>query len=694
MCGISAIYRLDREFADEADIRRMCSVIPHRGPDGAGFARMGGGSALLGHVRLSIIDIAAGAQPIFNEDQTIGITFNGEIYDYQAHRDELVRAGHTFRTQSDTEVIIHLYEEHGLKFLEKLNGEFAFVIHDERKRRLIAARDRLGIKPLFFSVLGGRELLLASEAKSILALERVPRALAPDYLVGTHLGAFPYGISAFEGIQSVKPGHYFMAETGFVGEQKPYWEPRFETRDDLSFDEAKVKVRELFVAAVKRRMVADVPVGTYLSGGLDSSLVCATMASLGAADGRPFKAFNVGFKDPRYDESGLARKIAAHFGAEFETIPCGMEDMVGEYEKTIDHLEMALVNPSAIAKQMLSRMVRDQGYKVCITGEGSDEVFGGYPYFKQEAIWRKLLKKDERAEGKALWKRFTEEEKVTEGALWHRGTSWKREKHWFGYPSFHQMRMKESSRKTPRILTKDTIARASFPTPGEIFVNMHDGEKMRGLHPFNATKIVAFSQLSNYIIPTLGDRVEMANSVECRTPFMDRDLVDFVGTVPPEYLLNVGTLREKFLLREAFQGTLPEFISKERKKPFLGEGWYSFTRTKKGAELFGDYTSRDSIKRAGLFKPTIVPSIRLLWKILPEGSVMWKKLDLLAGLIMGTQVLQQRFVERRIESDPAFEMEDRTPGIGRTRERPGLPVRPAWIQAPGMAPSQMEQPRA
>ncbi|HUP56363.1 MAG TPA: asparagine synthetase B, partial [Bdellovibrionota bacterium] len=168
MCGISAIYRLDREFADEGDIRRMCSVIPHRGPDGAGFARMGGGSALLGHVRLSIIDIAAGAQPIFNEDQTIGITFNGEIYDYQAHRDELVRAGHTFRTQSDTEVIIHLYEEHGLKFLEKLNGEFAFVLFDERKRRLIAARDRLGIKPLFFSVLGGRELLLASEAKSIL----------------------------------------------------------------------------------------------------------------------------------------------------------------------------------------------------------------------------------------------------------------------------------------------------------------------------------------------------------------------------------------------------------------------------------------------------------------------------------------------------------------------------------------------
>jgi asparagine synthase (glutamine-hydrolysing) len=672
VCGISGIYRLDGEFPDAADIRRMCSVIRHRGPDGAGFARVGDGSALLGHVRLSIIDLPGGAQPMFNEDHSVAVVFNGEIYDYQAHRDALLRAGHAFRTQSDTEVIVHLYEEHGPAFLERLNGEFAIVIYDDRTRRLLAARDRFGVKPLFFSV-HGHELLLSSEAKSILALDRVSRSLAPDYLVGTHLGAFPYGGSAFTGIQSVKPGHYVIATAGSVGTQVPYWQPRFETRQHLSFNEASCEVRERFVAGVRRRMVADVPVGAYLSGGLDSSLICLTMAALGAETGRPFKVFNVGFSDPRFDESAAARRIAAHLGASFETIPCALADMAEDYESTLYHTEMALVNPSAIAKLALSRLVQRQGIKVCLTGEGADEIFGGYPYFKQEAIWRKLRTHDERDEGKQLWKRFTREEKHTEGALWHRGGGWETEDSWFGYPSFHQMRLLESSRMVSRILSDRTIAAASFPTPAAIFLDMHSRERMRALHPFNATRLVAFSQLSNYIIPTLGDRVEMANSVECRTPFLDCDLVDYVGSVPPSYLLDVSGLREKFLLREAFRDSLPEFIANERKRPFLIEGWKHFTRTRRGAEIFGDLTSPGAIRRAGYFNPSIVPRIRALWTVLPETSVLWKKIDILAGLIMGSQFLHERFVERRIESNPAFEMDDRTPAAASAAAAAGMP---------------------
>jgi asparagine synthase (glutamine-hydrolysing) len=660
VCGISAIYRRDRARPEAEDIRRMCSAIAHRGPDGAGFARMGGGSALLGHVRLSIIDVAGGAQPIFNEDRSVAIVANGEVYDYDAHRERLVEAGHTFRTHSDTEVIVHLYEEHGLSFLEKLNGEFAFVLFDNRTQRLIAARDRMGVKPLFYSVLG-RELLIGSEAKGILALDRVPRALSPDYLLGTLLGAFPYGVSAFEGIRSLTPGHYVVATEHDVGPEVPYWVPAFETHEAMPFEDAKARVRSLFVAAVKRRMVADVPVGTYLSGGLDSSLVCATMAALGAGVGQPFKAFNVGFGDPRYDESDLARKTAEHFGASFETVPCGVEAMAEGYEQALYHIEMALVNPGAIAKQMLSRMVHGQDYKVCITGEGADEVFGGYPYFKQEAIWRMLLDPERRDEGERLWTRFTDEERHTEGALWHRGRSWKTETHWFDYPSFHQMRLRESSRRTPRILSKSVIAAASAATPDQLFLRNHDPAGMRALHPFNATKLVAFSQLANYIIPTLGDRVEMANSVECRTPFLDRDLVDFVGSVPPAYLLNAPALREKYLLREAFAGTLPDFVSNERKKPFMGDSWQTFVRTKRGAQIFGDYCSWNAVKRAGAFNPTAVPMLRALWKVAPEGSATWKKLDILAGLIMGAQCLHARFVEGRVESRADFAMEDRTP---------------------------------
>src|SRR4051812_6935148 len=273
MCGISAVHRLDGSVPETSDIRRMCSAIEHRGPDGAGFARMAGGSVLLGHTRLSIIDLESGAQPLFNEDGTIGITFNGEIYDYQAHRERLLAAGHHFKTRSDTEVLVHLYEEHGMDFLDMLNGEFALVIYDSRQRRLVAARDRMGVKPLFYSV-QGQELLIASEAKSILALPRVPRELSADYLMGSHLGAFPAGVSPFEGIRSLRPGHAFVATRHGVGPEVAYWKPSFQVDETMSFEDAKGRVRELFVAAVKRRMVADVPVGTYLSGGLDSSLVC------------------------------------------------------------------------------------------------------------------------------------------------------------------------------------------------------------------------------------------------------------------------------------------------------------------------------------------------------------------------------------------------------------------------------------
>ena len=284
----------------------------------------------------------------------------------------------------------------------------------------------------------------------------------------------------------MKPGHYIVARAGSVGEQVPYWQPRLDARDDLSFDEAKGEVRRLFVDSVRKRLVADVPVGAYLSGGLDSSLVCATMAALCAEAGRSFAAFNVGFSDPRFDESDLARRIAGHFGATFETIPCGMADMAEEFEKTLCHTEMALVNPSAIAKQMLSRLVRSRGYKVCITGEGADEIFGGYPYFKQEAIWRKLIAPEERDEGKRLWERFIREEKHTEGALWHRARNWQTGDYWFGYPSFHQMRLENSSRNVARVLTGEAIAAASFPTPAEIFLGEHPRDRMRALDPFNA----------------------------------------------------------------------------------------------------------------------------------------------------------------------------------------------------------------
>ena len=278
MCGINMILKKDRSPAEREDITRMCSAISHRGPDGAGYALLDSGALAFGHVRLSIIDLQEGDQPLYNEDGSICITFNGEIYDYKRLREELIDQGHRFRTHSDTEVIVHLYEQHGMDFIHRLNGEFAFIIWDGRNRRLLAARDRCGVKPLFYWETE-QEILISSEVKGIFALNRVPRSINPDYMIGPMLGVFPRAISAFEGIRNLNPGHFLIVESEGRSREVPYWQPTFKTNPAISFTEAKDEVRRLFTRAVERRMVADVPVGTYLSGGLDSTLVCGLTAA-------------------------------------------------------------------------------------------------------------------------------------------------------------------------------------------------------------------------------------------------------------------------------------------------------------------------------------------------------------------------------------------------------------------------------
>src|SRR5258706_16257746 len=266
MCGINMNLRKDGSPAEREDITRMCSAISHRGPDGAGYVLLDRGALAFGHVRLSIIDLQAGDQPLYNEDGAICITFNGEIYDYKQLREELIEQGHRFRTHSDTKVIVHLYEQHGMEFLPRLNGEFAFIIWDGRERRVVAARGRCSLKPLFY-LETEKEILISSEVKGIFAINRVPRNINPHYMIGPLLGVFPRAISAFEGIRNLCPGHFLIVEPEHRSREVSYWQPTFKTNPAISFNDAKDEVRRLFTRAVERRMVADVPVGAYLSGG-------------------------------------------------------------------------------------------------------------------------------------------------------------------------------------------------------------------------------------------------------------------------------------------------------------------------------------------------------------------------------------------------------------------------------------------
>ena len=654
MCGINVILRRDGSPTEREDITRMCSAISHRGPDGAGYALLDSGALAFGHVRLSIIDLQAGDQPLYNEDGSICITFNGEIYDYKQLRDELIQQGHRFRTQSDTEVIVHLYEQHDMDFIHRLNGEFAFVIWDARNRRLLAARDRCGVKPLFYWETE-QEILISSEVKGILALNRVPRRINPDYLIGPLLGVFPRAISAFAGIHNLNPGHFLIVESEGRSREVPYWQPTFKTNPAISFTDAKDEVRRLFTQAVERRMVADVPVGTYLSGGLDSTLVCG----LTATRTETLKAFSVGFGKTIYDETDAARQTAAHYGAQFESIDCNNDVLAENFLKTIFHIEQPIANPNSIAKQVLSRLVRSKGYKVCLTGEGSDEVFGGYAYFKLERIWRMLLAGGEQARlGYSLWERFKKLEAPSEGILWSRSNHWRKLQLVFGYPSFQQLRAVHGTRGMKWIFTPEILERASYPTPYDYFLSEFPPEQLSQLDPFNATKLITFNQLVSYIIPCLGDRVEMANSVECRTPFLDRDLIEFASTVDPSYFMDIHRLEEKRLLRTAFADLVPPALAGTHKYPFLSPNWRSFSQTVEGKRLFSEFLSPDRLRATGLYQSEFIRRVLRYWKWLPRRAFVL--VDSLVGHILGMQALHYLFVENPIATDPTFAIRDRS----------------------------------
>src|SRR5262245_28015461 len=303
MCGIAALLSLDDSPVALADLRAMCAALEHRGPDDAGLAQLAEGRAALGSVRLSIMDLAGGGQPLFNEDYSIAAVCNGEIYDYREQRCELERRGHVLRTGSDSELLVHWYEELGPDFILRLNGEFAFVIWDEREQRLVAARDRAGVKPLYYVEQPSR-LLISSEIRGLFAAG-VPRRLSREYLTTTALGAMDGRASAFEGVRCLGPGCRLIVDRRSKAREEPYHVWSFDVDSRMTFPEAEDRVRAAVTKAVDRRVVADVPVHCYLSGGLDSAIVCGLMAQRA---GR-VTAYNIAFPESPFDESERAAAV-------------------------------------------------------------------------------------------------------------------------------------------------------------------------------------------------------------------------------------------------------------------------------------------------------------------------------------------------------------------------------------------------
>jgi len=592
MCGICGIVGpgvVDREV-----LARMTRVLHHRGPDDDGFhvAEYDDGTAVgLGFRRLSIIDLASGNQPIANEDGSVQIVMNGEIYNYRELRADLVARGHRFATSSDTEVIVHLYEDLGPRCVERLNGMFAFALWDETDRRLLLARDRFGKKPLYYAHRGDT-MLFGSELKSLLEHPLCPRELdvasLSRYLA---LEYVPTPHAIFEGVRKLPGGHYLLWRDGrFSVEQ--YWDLSFESADRRRPDHEYVdEFRERFREAVRRRLVSDVPLGAFLSGGIDSSSVVAMMVE--ALPHGNVKTFSIGFADKSFDESKHARRVAAHFGTDHHEEVFTPEVMAEVLPTVADYLDEPLADASILPTYLLSRFTRG-GVTVALGGDGGDELLAGYPTFAADRLAR--LYPVPRALNERLVIPLADRLPVSTKN--------------FSF-DFKLKRFLRGAASPPALRHPTWLG--SF-TPAEqeallIWGHVDPYEEQRRLYASAPTRnrverliyLYAKTYLEDDVLVKV-DRASMACSLEVRAPFLDVELVEFLGRVPPRLKLHrFGT---KELLKRALGDVLPAGIAERPKKGF----GVPVAEWLKGAlsEPLQDELSSSRIREQGIFEPSVV----------------------------------------------------------------------------------------
>ena len=386
MCGIAGVLHPDARPVDAPSLRRMARALSHRGPDAEGYYERPGIG--LGHRRLSIIDLSTGQQPLANEDGTVWVAFNGEIFNYVELRSDLEKRGHRFSTRSDTETLVHLYEELGPRFVERLNGQFAIALWDEPRRRLVLARDRVGIRPLFHATLADGTVLFGSEIKALLAHGALRAEIDPVAVgqISTLWVPVPPR-TAFKGIAELGPGRMLVFDGGRRTEHQ-YWRhefPREHEYEEHSCEHWQEQVRELLYDAVRLQLRADVPVATYLSGGLDSSILTAIVKRHHISN---LTTFSVGFTDARFDERDFQRQMVDHLDTDHRHVDVDLDDIGNDFERVVWFAERPLMRTAPAPLLRLSALVRSAGIKVVLTGEGADEIFGGYNLFREDKVRR------------------------------------------------------------------------------------------------------------------------------------------------------------------------------------------------------------------------------------------------------------------------------------------------------------------
>jgi len=637
MCGIAGICHISSaDGISPETIGRMIDVVEHRGPDETGIYL--DDNVGLGHARLSIIDLSSGTQPIHNEDQTMWIVYNGEVYNYPELRADLSRKGHRFYTTSDTEVLVHLYEEYGPDCLARMNGQFAFAIWDAAKKQLFLARDRVGIRPLHYTIQNG-ELIFASEIKSIFANKNVPRRIDPLAMdqIFTFWTTLP-GTTTFKNVLEVPPGHYLKVANGQVLLVK-YWDLPFYPRDEhlrISPDEISERIQQLLLEAVRIRLRADVPVGAYLSGGLDSSGVTTLIVRNFNSDVR---TFGIRFEEPEFDEGRHQSDMVSFLEANHGEIHASNEKIGAALADCLWHTEKPLLRTAPVPLLLLSRLVRDSGLKVVLTGEGGDEVFGGYNIFREAKVrsfWARKPDSDRRAALIThLYPYIFDDPRLnhTLRSFFARGLEEPNE------PLFsHMVRWANTSK-----------LKTFFSAELKEQIGSYDGcEQVRQNLPaaYPTWDCVSKAQylemhifLSNYLLSSQGDRVAMANSVEIRLPYLDPNIMEFMGHVPSKW--KILGLNEKYVLKKSFQRILPESITTRSKHPYRAPIKQSLLNGKT-SRYVDEFMSPEAIGKTGLFHVGRVKS--LLDKLRRVDAPGESDNMALVG-ILSSQLVHHKFVE-------------------------------------------------
>lgn len=566
MCGIVASVSRRGGVTAET-IGRATRRLRHRGPDAERVWVSSDRRVGLGHARLSIIDLETGDQPIANEDTKLRIVANGELYDFERLRANLEREGHVFRTRSDSEIALHLYEDRGARALHELRGEFAMAIWDARDGQLFAARDRFGIKPLYYTVHEGT-FHLASEVKALAELG-VPLRWDRDTLYDIHFVSHPPDRTLFAGIYQLPPGSYLFTDGEHV-RVVPYWDWDYplaaETQSNGDPREWVERLAHTFEEAVRLRLRADVPVACYLSGGIDS---CAVLGFASRLSPQPLRAYTLSFDHADYDEGSLAEAQARLSGAEFCRIDVRSGDLADHFADAIYHAERPFANAHAIAKYLLSRAVRDSGIKVVMTGEGSDEIFAGYPHFRRDLVLYGQNGHDP-DERQRLLAELEAANRVSAGTLMPQGsTALESVQRILGYVPSNLEAWAQIGAGLLRVVDDDFIAAFAGRDTYRVLLNCLDVERqLAGRHPVNQSLYIwGKTMLPNYILSNLGDRMEMAHSVEGRLPFLDHHVVEEAARMP--VAMKIKGMTEKYVLREAARPVLTEAVYTRQKHPFM-----------------------------------------------------------------------------------------------------------------------------